>query len=256
LPRQRFILLGASNAAVGLPTIVEIARRGAGEPLEILAATTLGRSFGKNSKIFSRRISSILDCSLWRDLETRPPLPTRALLTDIGNDILYGEPVERIAEWVERCIARLREKGANVTLTQLPMESLQALGSRRFAAFRRLFFPRCRLALDEARSMAIELNGRLLEIANRHELQAISHRPEWYGLDPIHFQRRNRTTAWSEILTPHFGKILADDLLPRSWSQTAYLKALVPAERWLFGVRIRRSQPAGRLRDGTTITLY
>jgi hypothetical protein len=34
------------------------------------------------------------------------------------------------------------------------------------------------------------------------------------------------------------------------------LRALAPAERTLFGIYRNRAQPAGRLRDGTTISLY
>lgn len=255
-PRQRFILLGASNSTVGFPRVVELARWRANEPLEIMAATGLGRSFGKKSKIFWRAIPAILDCGLWRDLESRSAFPTRALLTDIGNDILYGEPVERIAEWVALCIARLRDIGAQVSLTQLPVENLPTLGPLRFAMFRQLFFPRCRLSHAEACDQAFELNERVIEIANQHEIQAISHAPDWYGLDPIHFKKRHRTTAWSEILRPLFGDQPSDCEMPRSWPRAAYLCALAPAERWVFGIRRRRAQPAGWLHDGTTISLY
>jgi hypothetical protein len=255
-PRLRLVLIGASNATVGLPTIVDLARQRAGEPLEIMAATGLGRSFGKISKISGREISAILDCRLWEDLESRPPIVTRAIVTDIGNDILYGEPVERIADWVSECIARLRERGAQVSLTQLPIANLPTLGPFRYAMFRRLFFPRCRLSREETFERVAALNERVMEIANNLQIPAISHVPTWYGLDPIHFKRRHRTTAWSEILAPLF----ADEFTARakrgSWSRAVYLRALTPAERLVFGIRQRRAQPAGRLRDGTTISLY
>lgn len=183
-------------------------------------------------------------------------LPTRALVTDIGNDILYGEPVERIAEWVAECISRLRDYGAQVSLTQLPVENLPTLSPLRFTMFRQLFFPRCRLTHAETCERAIELNERVVDVANRHEIQAISHVPAWYGLDPIHFKRRHRTTAWSEILAPLVGDQWGTQSPRKSWSRAAYLRSLAPAERWLLGVRSARVQPAGRLRDGTTISLY
>lgn len=255
-PRQRFVLIGASNATVGFPTIVNLARHRAGEPLEILAATGLGRSFGKKSKISGREISAILDCHLWRDLAARPALPTSAVITDIGNDILYDEPVEQIAEWVALCIERLRASGAQVSLTQLPIANLPTLGSLRFAMFRQLFFPRCRLSREEVCARAAELNQRVVELAESLEIQAISHVSDWYGLDPIHFRRRHRKAAWSEILKPHFAGPHGKRAHHHSWSHSAYLRALAPAERSLFGVRRLRAQPAGRLRDGTTISLY
>ena len=255
-PRQRFILLGASNATIGFPTVVDSARRRAGEPLEIMAATALGRSFGKKTKIFFRAIDGILDSALWSDLRERPALPTRALVTDIGNDILYGEPIERIVDWVSTCVQRLRDCGAEVALSQLPIGSLSKLGTLRFRLFRKIFFPGCRLSLAEARQRASELNERVLEIANQHKIQAISHVPAWYGFDPIHVLKRYRSAAWNEFLNPLFRNQNAAQEKLGSRSQAAYLFALAPAERWIMGMRRRRNQPSGTLRDGTTISLY
>lgn len=255
-PRQRFVLIGASNATIGFPTVVHLARHRAGEPLEIMAATALGRSFGKNSKIFFRKIPSVLDCPLWLDLETRPARPTRALITDIGNDILYGEPVDRIAEWVTTCVERLHSRGAVVSMTQLPLGSLSKLGPLRFRFFRQLFFPRCRLVFDEALQRANELNERVLKIAKAHKIEAISPIAEWFGLDPIHVLRRHRTTAWNEFLDPLFANREASHEGRPSRSQAAYLNSLAPAERRLGGILWRREQPSGTLRDGTTISLY
>jgi hypothetical protein len=95
-----------------------------------------------------------------------------------------------------------------------------------------------------------------VEIANCHEIKALSHLPAWYGFDPIHFHKRHRIAAWREILAALFGEMSESHVMERSLSQSAYLHALAPADRWLFGMRACRSQPAGRLRDGTTISLY
>lgn len=255
-PRQRFVLIGASNATIAFPTIVELALRKANQPLEILAATALGRSFGKNSKIFFRKLPSILDCPMWGDLETHPALPTRALITDIGNDILYGEPVDRIAEWIATCVERLCRRGAKVALTQLPLASLSKLGPRRFRFFRQLFFPRCRLALEEAIGRARELDARVLEIAKAHKIKAICPMAEWFGVDPIHVLKRHRTTAWNEYLNPLFGNQISTPEKMNTMMQAAYLIPLAPSERRLVGVLQRRKQPAGTLRDGTTLSLY
>jgi hypothetical protein len=51
----------------------------------------------------------------------QPPLPTAALITDIGNDLFYEASVERIAEWIEQCLSRLAPLCERIVVTQLPL---------------------------------------------------------------------------------------------------------------------------------------
>ena len=146
------ILLGASNLTRSFATVVAAARRTWGEPLEIMAAMGHGRSYGQDSTVLGRKISGIFPCALWQDLQNRPSLPTAALVTDIGNDLLYGVPPDRLHEWVERCLDRLAEAGAATIVTQMPIGSVESLGEARFRFFRRLFFPRSTLTLTTRKS--------------------------------------------------------------------------------------------------------
>src|SRR3954463_14296552 len=137
---RRVILLGASNVTRSFPTVVATARQTWSEPIEIMAAMGHGRSYGQDSWCFGRKIPGIFSCALWQDLQNRKPLPTAALVTDIGNDMLYGISSDQLLDWVERCLDRLVEAGAATILTQMPIESIERLGERRFQFFRRLFF--------------------------------------------------------------------------------------------------------------------
>src|SRR2546423_15371382 len=101
---RRVILLGASNLTRSFPTVVATVRQTWYEPVEIMAAMGHGRSYGQDSSVLGRKISGIFPCALWRDLQNRPPLPTAALVTDIGNGILYGISTDRLLDWVERCL--------------------------------------------------------------------------------------------------------------------------------------------------------
>ena len=107
-PSRRVILLGASNVTRSMSTIVETAELVWGRPLDLLAACGHGRSYGRTSCVFGRSLPGILECGLWDELSRRPALPTAALVTDIGNDILYGAGVDQIAAWVEQSLIRLR----------------------------------------------------------------------------------------------------------------------------------------------------
>ena len=58
-----------------------------------------------------RELPGIVECGLWDALAQRPPAPTVALLTDIGNDLLYDVPVPQIVSWVETCLDRFSPRG-------------------------------------------------------------------------------------------------------------------------------------------------
>jgi hypothetical protein len=250
------ILLGASNVVRSLPTVVETARQVWREPLEIMAAIGHGRSYGQDSSICGRKISGIFPCALWCDLETRPQLPTAALVTDVGNDLAYEVPVERILTWVNACLDRLAEAGAATIITQLPIGSIASIGEQRFRLFRALMFPRCSIPLAEIKTLAAELNRELVSIGRQRKIPVIPAQDAWYGVDPIHIRRSLSRHAWPEILSV-WRAVEPSASIPRgSFWRSAYLRCLAPRDRSVFGWQRRCDQPCGRLADGTTVSLY
>ena len=183
------------------PTIVAAIRRTWREPIEILVAMGHGRSYGQDSVVLGRKISGIFPCALWQDLQNRAPLPTTALITDIGNDFLYGVTPDRLLEWIEACLDRLGEAGAVASVTQLPIGSLETLGERRFMFFRRVFFSRSKLSLADALELVRTMNEQLASVGDSRKVPIISVSPEWYGIDPIHIRRRVERMAWPAILS-------------------------------------------------------
>jgi hypothetical protein len=255
---RRAVLLGASNLAAALPLAWATLRRRAGGPtvpIEGLAACGRGRSYGAPSRfLFARTLSGILESGLWEELARRPSLPTVALLTDVGNDLVYGRDPATVARWVEECVARLEP--AEIALSLLPEGSLTAVPERRYRAFHRLFFP-----LRPLRPQALllaqvrELNERLRRLGQERGLRLIVLPPSWFGVDPIHIERRERRQAWERLLdfeslaaapTPH------DDSLPsrRIWPE-------ISAHEFRLGGRVfHRRQPVLREPDGSTLALY
>jgi hypothetical protein len=249
-------LLGASNLTLSFATVVAAARRTWGEPVEIMAAMGHGRSYGQESRAFGRKISGIFPCALWQDLKSRPALPTAALVTDIGNDLLYGASPNRVLEWVAHCLDRLADAGATTLVTELPVASLQRLSDARFRFFRRLFFPQSKLTFADAQAMIVELNGRLVELCRERKLPVIPVSAAWYGFDPIHLKRRVRGEVWARMLAGWRDAVGPIEIVRSSLWTSAYLASLAPHERTMFGIRRRAAQPSGRLSDGTTISLY
>jgi hypothetical protein len=260
---RRLVALGASNLVRGLRVLVAAARAAWGDPLEILAALGHGRSYGMTSTFaFVRTLPGIDVCGLWATLAARPPLPTRALVTDVGNDVLYGAPPDRILAWVEQAVTRLQDHGAEVVLTDLPMASIETIGRSRFVAFRSLFVPSCRLGLDEVRLRSRVVQEALVDLAARRQIALVHLRPQWYGADPIHIRPRRWATAWRTILSGGEGAA-AGPQPPGTdasrWRRVAeWLRyyRLRPERRSLFGIEQRGAQPALILSGDTTLWLY
>jgi hypothetical protein len=57
---------------------------------------------------------------------------TRGLVTDVGNDILYGFSAERTLEWVEEAVRRLNRVTRDVIVTDLPLDRIRRLSNAKF----------------------------------------------------------------------------------------------------------------------------
>lgn len=201
-PVNQVILIGASNVTIGFATVTRLLRGGFSEPLDLRAAIGHGRSYGTWSRFAGRALPGIRECGLWRSLEHSQPAHRHALLTDIGNDLLYGRSVEEIASWVKTCLDRLGELQADCIITRLPVARVERLSASRYHATRLLFFPghrpvRWSAMLDRVR----ELDERVTHFADAAGAKVITPQGDWYGIDPIHIRRRFRPTAWNSIFS-------------------------------------------------------
>ena len=248
--------LGASNLTRGLLTVVDAAHQAWGEPLDIFTALGHGRSYGMKSAFLARTLPAIKDCRLWSDLEDRPATATLGLVTDVGNDILYGAPVEDILAWVEECLARLKGLGAQVVVTDLPIASIARLSEARFLFFRSVLVPSCRLSLTQVRDRATGVALGLDRLSVAHGASFFRLRPEWYGFDPIHIRPALWDAAWREILLGDAVSAPGKDAKGRRLSRWVKLYRAAPEQRWLLGRERRRAQPSLTLGLGTSVFIY
>lgn len=248
-PARRAILLGASNLRTALPDVLHGLRRQAGGPLEALAACGHGRSYGSASRfLFVRRLPGIAGCGLWDALRTRPRLPGLALITDVGNDLAYGFAPDRIASWVETCLARLASPSTTIVLTLLPLPRLERLAPWQARLALSLLFPGRSAPWPALLDRARDLDERLRGLAREHGARLVEPDPGWYGLDPIHLRRSRRREAWSRILGPGLGSAVPPARLS--------LPLLGAEQAEILGFSLRRAQPALLLPDGTSLSLY
>jgi hypothetical protein len=202
---RRVVVLGASNARRGLARLAGVLRDRASPaavtgsmPVELLLAIGHGRSYGATSRVWLRRLPSILRCGLWNalDRETRGDADGMALVTDIGNDLLYGFPPAQVADWVHECVGRLSDRGLRVVVTRLPLESVARLGPVRFRVLRSLYVPGCPLTLPALAAAAADLDDRVARITASCGATLLEQPGDWYGIDAIHVRRRRLGDLW------------------------------------------------------------
>jgi hypothetical protein len=256
--RRRLVLLGASNLLRGFRPVLRAVHAAWDAPVDVLAALGHGRSYGYRSRFFFRDLPPILECGLWHALEQRPPEPTRALVTDVGNDIAYGAPPERILGWAEECVRRLRALDAEVVIAGLPIDRLERLSAAGYTAVRSVFFPFHRWrSREEALGHAREVTEGLGAVAARHGATFVPLPLSWYGIDPIHIRPRARALAWSALLFA-----LEDGTAPAPAARKVQVPSaprlylLRPEREWLFGAERWHRQPALTLRGGSSLSLY
>jgi hypothetical protein len=249
----RVVCLGASNLTLGFQPLLSAARSAWGPGVRVLAALGLGRSYGAASRVLFRALPGILDSGLWPALESAPSVPTRALVTDVGNDILYGFPTGRILAWVEEALNRLQRVTRDIVLTDLPLAGIGRLSPGRFMLFRSIFFPSCRLSFARVCETAAEVNFGLERLAYAHGARFFRLNSAWYGIDPIHIRPSMVRFAWCEIAGV---PCQVEGSVLRSLTEGAKLGLLPPERRWLFGSSQYRPQPGVELPSGGRVSLY
>ncbi|MBX3437641.1 MAG: hypothetical protein KF861_09135 [Planctomycetaceae bacterium] len=254
---QRIILLGASNVTLGFPLIVHGVRASFSQPVQLFAAHGHGRSYGLRSRVLMRRLPGILDCGLWHGLDSQPSPQSRplALITDVGNDLLYGVRPDMLLSWVAACVERLQQHGAAVTIATLPLASTLRMSAARYHATRMAFFPGGGTDWPTMRRMVSEVDAGLRELAALRSCRVVEPRGEWYGFDPIHVRRRDRVAAWSAMLSG-WPEIVEIRMTACSPVRGLPYWRLSPAERELWGRTRHAAQPAHQDGDGSSIWLY
>lgn len=248
-PIRRVVALGASNLTRGFQTVVSSARASWGPHVEVVAALGHGRAYGSESHFLFRTLPAILASGLWSHLDTAPPAPTRALVTDVGNEILYGIPVADILARVDEALARLARHTDDVVLAGLPLASIRRVSPIRYRVFRSIFAPSCTLPLEVAAERAGQVNEGLALLASARGARLFDLKPSWYGIDPIHIRPAFWREAWSEILG-------VDRAGSRSAAESLRLYAMRPERQWLFGLERVTPQTGAGLAAGGRVWLY
>lgn len=237
-----FVLLGASNLTLGLPTVLATLAAQC-EDVEMLIAHGFGRSYCGTSRFAARELPSVLDCGIWSALAERPAdRPVWALVSDVGNDLAYGRTPSEIIERVGAGLAKLKAFDARVVVVRPPVERLLLNSATSYAVAKSLLFPGRVQPWPEMREKIVALDELLGVCATEAGAAVVRPELDWYGVDPIHIRARRQAAAWSRILNgwPWAKPVFA----PRTsslWNAAVWRHAA--EQRRIMGRILRRDQP-------------
>ncbi len=244
---RTYILIGASNVTISLP-LLWYSLAASPEPSRVFIVAGHGRSYGKPSSVLGRTLPGILQSEFWERLPqvVEPGSDVRALITDVGNDILYGMKPKQIASWVREVLTQLQVFTNQIALTELPLCSLATLSRWRFRLFRRVLFPKSQLSYEDALSFGTELNASVQALAHEFQATPIVPQANWYGFDPIHVRGRRRIRVWQQCL-----QLLGPDLqiVKPSLKNSFATWSLPPALHWEGTKELHAEQPVARLNN-------
>ena len=265
--RTLVVALGASNLSRGLSRLLKASRCCSSSAVDLIVAAGHGRSYGANSRIWKRSLPSILESGLWRSLDrllrsgVSKNSQRLAVITDIGNDLLYGFSTEQLAEWLEEVIHRLQQQQFDIVITKLPVESIESVGPFRFRFLKTFFVPGCRQSLEEIKEQSRQVNDNIVHIAKKYQISVIEQPGSWYGLDAIHIRRscledfwRRVVECWSEYKCDT--NTHQETSLRSTWQEWFRINAASAEVRSLAGVMLFTPQPVFQLGDTTRVFLY
>ena len=222
----------------------------------MLIAAGHGRSYAIATRVLGRGLSSIDDCRLWKVLASKSPLPTTAVVTDVGNDVMYGVPTDTVLLHIRRCLERLQRHEARIVITRLPLAAVSRLKPWLYYPLRAAMFPGNSSSFADVLQQAKRLDEGLARLAEEFRAHLLEVQPQWYGFDSIHIRFDRAATAWREFTAAWADGVTTSDEVRVPWHRILAGAAWRPDERSLFGVVQRRAQPIITDVDGSSISLY
>jgi hypothetical protein len=233
------VLLGASNLSLGWRPLMQVIFARWWRPLRILTAHGMGRAYLTPSQFGWRTAPGILESDLWSQLaHGNQSSPDAALITDLGNDLVYGRTAAEVVQAAADAAGRLRNANPDcqIVMTRPPLASVASLSRLRYGFFRTVLFPMCRLSLSEIVEATRELDDGIQRLQG---VTVVPPQAEWFGLDPIHVRRRLRKSAFTRIL-----KCWSGDSTGERTTDPVPLARPKMATRWVMGRQQRCEQPS------------
>ncbi len=197
-----FVLLGASNLARGYSALTRKISQNISH-VEFVNAMGPGRGYCAREGMFNFSHPSIDECRVMESVDVYAKQGWRiaVLLTDIGNDIMYGVPDASLVECLDRLIEKsLQWKNAEVIVTSIHVDVSKDLGKTTFKLLRAIFSPKSAVTFDQADSAVKKVNRYLEEKSRQNgRVHLVSGLGAFRGMDKIHYSLQKSHLVWSGV---------------------------------------------------------
>lgn len=196
-----FILLGASNLArghIGFSKFLQQALPNS--QVDFFYALGPGRCYCAWGGVMGKSYSPIRNSGIFNAVKDKSPAACRriALVSDIGNDILYGIKTEEVIAELERTFDRLRDLGADLFVNPIPSIFEVELNRNYYFILRTIFYPTSRVSYESTLAAVKEIN-RFLKSSAKNRFTLISKLESYAGWDRIHYSIFKMHLAWTKI---------------------------------------------------------
>jgi hypothetical protein len=200
-PEFIFVLLGASNLARAYSALTRHISNNISKA-RFINALGPGRGYCARGGLLNFSYTPIGECRVMASAEgfVRQGGRLAVLVTDIGNDIMYGVPDQTLIECLDELIDKTLQWDGEVFLTSIHVDVSRDMGKISFKLLKKIFYPKSLVTFDQADSAIKKINYYLLEKSNQNkEVHLLSGLEAYCGMDKIHFSLWKSHIAWSYI---------------------------------------------------------
>ena len=198
-----FLLMGASNLARGYSMLSHtLSKSLENKHSKFLNALGPGRAVCARGGMFNFTYPPIRDCRVIEkaEKESRKASRTVVLITDLGNDLMYGISADTLIESLEEMINRMLEWNAEIFITNIHVDLKKDVSKNAFLFLRFLFYPGSKVAYEEADYFVAKVNEYLEEKSRKNErVFLITGMGSFAGMDKIHYSLLKTHAAWSLV---------------------------------------------------------
>jgi len=195
--------MGASNLARGYSMLTHhLSECLEKNKTEFLNALGPGRGFCARGGIFNITYPPIQDCRIIESAEkkSKEALHTVALLTDIGNDLMYGVSADTLIASLDIMIKEILKLDADIFLTSIHVNLQKDISSTIFLVLKFLLYPSSKVNYEEMNLSILQINDYLEDKVSENErVHLITGLEAFAGLDKIHYSLLKMHTAWSAV---------------------------------------------------------
>jgi hypothetical protein len=195
------ILLGASNLSRGCYVFAKHMQTCLRpRSVEVLIACGPGRGYCVPGGLLNINYPPICSSDIFEVAQKKSESGYRviALVTDIGNDIMYSVSAEKLTETIQQIFVTFRSMNAEVFYNTLPVAFEKTVHPAWFYILRSVLLPFSRVSYAEARAGIIAVNQFLKESPSEN-CHLISDMDRYLGFDEIHYGWLRAHHAWSYV---------------------------------------------------------